>query len=125
MTCYKPIILITLAVLLVLALISCTQNGVPITPTENSNQGLSTLALIDQALDNGEITAEYRLLYLAYAVYEPESLPANFIGSVGWRPTMVVAELYESMNTPSILCSMSPYVQSEFQRLFNPETTCE
>jgi hypothetical protein len=88
-------------------------------------QKLSTPALIDQALARGEITDEERLLYLAYAIFEYESLPSRFRGNVGWRGTSVVAELYESAQTPSILCSMSPSVRSEFQRLLNLDTTCE
>ncbi len=41
---------------------------------------LSTPALIEQAFAAGEITADERLLYFAYAVYEYESLPVRFRG---------------------------------------------
>lgn len=68
---------------------------------------------------------EERLLYLAYAIFEYESLPARFRSNVGWRGTLFVAELYEAARTPSLLCSMSPSVRSEFQRLLNPDTACE
>lgn len=115
------------SVLVTFILYSCAQNGISTTPidTPTPNQELSTPELIDQALAKGEITEEERLLYLAYAVYEYESLPARFRGNVGWRATFVVRELHEAVNTPSIFCSMNPHIQSEFQRLFNPETTCK
>jgi len=118
MTRYKPIILIILAVFLVLALISFLVVTSP-------NRTISTPDLIQLAFERGEITAEYRLLYLAYAIYEPESLPKRFHSNVGWRGTLTNMELYEAINTPSVLCFMSPYVRSEFQRLFNPDTNCD
>ena len=43
--------------------------------TEVSSRELSTPELIDQAYSRGQITEEYRLLYLAYALYEYKSLP--------------------------------------------------
>ena len=49
-----------------------------------AERALSTPELIDQALADGQITADERLLYLAYAVYEYESLPAQFRSDVGW-----------------------------------------
>jgi len=93
--------------------------------TEVSNQGLSTPELIDQAFARGEITEEERLLYLAYALYEYESLPTRLLSNVGWRGTSTVEELYEATNDPSVFCSMSPHVRSEFQRMLKSDTTCE
>jgi hypothetical protein len=113
-----------LVAVIALTLTGCAQSGVSATPTETPNQELSTPALIAQALAKGEITDEQRLLYLAYAVYEHESLPAWFRGSVGWRATSTVEELNEAVSSPSIFCSMSPNVRSEFQRLFEPDITC-
>ena len=115
-----------LILIIIQSLSGCAQNEISTEPTDTPTlvQEFSTPQLIEQAYAKGEITAEYRLLYLAYAVYEYESLPVQFRGDVGWRATSVVAELYEAVDTPSILCSMSPYVRSEFQRLLKPETTC-
>ena len=94
--------------------------------TEVSNQGLSTPELIDQAFARGEITEEERLLYLAYALYEYESLPTRLLSNVGWRGTSTVMELENAISTPFVLCSMSPYVRSEFQRIFNLDAiTCD
>jgi hypothetical protein len=107
-----------------------------LTPTQYSTQELpepsqtsipepSTLDLIDQAFEREEITSEQRLLYLAYAMYEYESLPNQFRGTKGWRGTLTAWELYEVANNASILCSMIPDIRSEIQRLINPHTTCE
>ncbi|MCB0132089.1 MAG: hypothetical protein KDD78_14620, partial [Caldilineaceae bacterium] len=63
------------------------------TPQE---QTLSTPDLIDQALAAGQITADQRLLYLAYAVYRPDSLPVEYQSNVGWYGTHVVAELHQA-----------------------------
>lgn len=97
--------------------------GTSTTPT--LVQEFSTLQLIDQAYSKGEITAEYRLLYMAYALYEYESLPIRFRGNAGWRGTSTVMELHKVISTPSVLCSMSPFVRSEFQRLFDLEMSCK
>lgn len=85
-------------------------------------QKLSTPQLIEQAFATGEITEEYRLLYLAYALYEYESLPTQYRGNVGWEGTSVVIELYKAENDPSIICSMSSYVRNEFQRILKLES---
>ena len=67
---------------------------------------LSTPALIDQALAQGEITAGQRLLYLAYAVYEYKSLPAQFRSNVGWRGTETVREIRAAADDPNVMCSL-------------------
>lgn len=87
-------------------------------------QKLSTPQLIGKAYIEGQITEEERLLYLAYAIYEYESLPARFRSHAPWEGTFIVGELHEAANSPSVLCSMSPEVQSEFQRLLKPKITC-
>ena len=111
--------------LIIIVLFGCAQSGTSTTPTEVSDQELSTPALIDQASARGEITDEQRLLYLAYAVFEHESLPIRFRSNVGWRGTSILEELEEAANSQSVLCSMSPDVRSEFQRLLKPDTICE
>jgi hypothetical protein len=86
---------------------------------------LDTPSLIQLAYDRGEITDEVRLLYLAYAIYDYESLPAQFRGNVGWRGTFVVPEVHEAANSQEVVCSMSPRVRSEFIRLFELDISCE
>ena len=95
------------------------------TPTETPKQEFSTPELIDLAYTNGKITSEQRLLYLAYALYEYESLPAQFHGTKGWRGTSTAWELHEVISDPSVFCSMSPNIRNEFQRLFTKEMSCE
>ena len=92
---------------------------------EASNQDLDTPSLIQLAYDRGQITEEQRLLYLAYALYEHESLPTRFLSNVGWFGEGAVEELQEALTPPEVICSMSPHVRSEFQRLFTLDTTCE
>lgn len=86
---------------------------------------LSTPDLIGKAYIEGKISEEERLLYLAYAMFEYESLPKRFHGSAPWSGTFILAELYEAANSPSVLCSMSPSIRSEFQRLLHPKITCD
>jgi hypothetical protein len=50
---------------------------------QTSKQELDTPGLIQLAFDRGEITEEERLLYLAYARYEQESLPPRFVSYEG------------------------------------------
>ena len=118
MTRYKPIIPMILGILLVLAFISFLV-------ITNPNRTSATPDLIQRAFDKGEITAEQKWLYLTYAVYEDESLPARFRGKVPWEATSLLSEMDVAMHSPSLFCSMSPYVQSEFQRLLKPDTICD
>ena len=86
---------------------------------------LSTPDLIGKAYVEGEISEEERLLYLAYAMFEFESLPKRFHSNAPWSGTFIVEELYQAANSPSVLCSMSSDVRSEFQRLLKPKITCD
>jgi hypothetical protein len=94
-------------------------------PQPTPTRLISTPELIEEAFDRGEITNEERLLYLAYAVYDPYSLPAKYFGNRAWDATFVVHELHVAAIDPSILCSMSLDAQREIQRLLNPHTTCD
>jgi hypothetical protein len=119
MTRYKSIILITLAVFLVLAFVSFLVITSP-------NRTSTTPDLIQRAFDRGEITAEQKWLYLTYAVYEDESLPARFRGKVPWEATMsLLSEMDVAMHSRSVFCSMSPFVQSEIRRLHKSDTICD
>jgi len=94
-------------------------------PLATATRKLSTPELIEKAFNRGEITSEERLLYLTYAVYDPELLPSQFWGNRAWDATFVVHELHAAAIDPSILCSMSLNIRSEIQRLLNPHATCE
>ncbi len=54
---------------------------------------LSTPVLIQQAYAAGLISAEERILYLAYALYEYDSLPAEYQSNIGWYGTQYVQEV--------------------------------
>lgn len=85
---------------------------------------LSTPDLINQALADGKISSEQRLLYLAYAVYEYESLPEAYQSTVRWDGTFVVRELRRAADSSQTICQMSPEIRREFQRLVKSAITC-
>ena len=80
-----------------------------------SSSAKSTPALIQQAFDRGEITAAQRLLYLAYALYEPRSLPARFQSNVGWFGTPYVIEVQNNMQ--SVSAAAADATQAELGRM--------
>jgi hypothetical protein len=81
----------------------------------------ATPQLLDQALANGEITAEQRLLYLAYAIYEYSSLPARFRSDVGWSGTATVRELRVAWQAAAQKqLTLSPATYNELNRLLSP-----
>ncbi len=89
---------------------------------------LSTPQLIARALAAGEITADQRLLYLAYAVYEYPSLPARFRSNAGWYGTAEVRELKNAWKQASQRPGMiSAPVLAELNRLLAPDaaTICD
>lgn len=57
---------------------------------------LSTADRINSAYAQGWIDGETRLLYLAYAVYDGDKLPAIFRSKVGWFATHAVAEVRQA-----------------------------
>lgn len=77
--------------------------------------GLSTPLLIEQAFARGEISADERTLYLAYALYEPQSLPAQFHSNVGWYGTQYVVEVQTYMQ--SLSAASTDQVQQELGRM--------
>ena len=69
-------------------------------------QRLSTPQLLAQAVQKGEIDKDTRLLYLTYAIYEPESLPEEYRSNVGWHGTEYVRELKDAyFNRPETISS--------------------
>ncbi len=116
-----------LIVFIVLTSYSQSRTEISESTAEVPDHDLSTPELIDQAYDKGEITAEYRLLYLAYAMYEYKSLPTRFLSNVAWYGDGQVQELNEAVDSPTTLCSMSKYVRSELLRLIkktDEDTIC-
>ncbi len=88
----------------------------------------ATPELIEQAFAAGEISAEERLLYLAYAVYEPASLPERFESDTPWSGTGVVAELTGAMaNLESSNGLVSAATADELNSLFQTQaaTVCD
>ena len=88
------VVLLAWVVGVVLLVVGGTPGGAAVAEAANS-EPLTTPALIERAFAAGEITADERLLYFAYAVYEYESLPARFRGTVPYYATDIVAELVE------------------------------
>lgn len=76
---------------------------------------LSTPQLLAQAVARGEITAAERILYLAYALYEPASLPAQFQSNIGWYGTAYVAEV--RAYTEQAQAATTDAVRQELSRL--------
>lgn len=76
---------------------------------------LATPQLLAQAVARGEITADERLLYLAYALYEPASLPAQFQSNVGWYGTAYVAEV--QAYTAQAMAATTGALRQELNRL--------
>jgi hypothetical protein len=97
---------------------SVDQAGRPATPD-----------LIEAAYQRGEIDAAGRILYLAYAVYEYRSLPAQFHSKTPWWGTNVVAEVKAAAAEidSGFGLLVSPQVRSEIQRLLTPQaaTVCD
>jgi hypothetical protein len=91
--------------------------------TEALKQQFETPVLIQMAFDRHQITNEQRLLYLAYALYEPESLPVQYTSRVEWFGDIAARELDEVVRDPSVVCSMSPNVRREFQKLLRESTS--
>ena len=84
---------------------------------------LSTPERIEKAYEQGEISADERALYLAYALYEYDSLPQVYQSQAPWRGTMIDRELNALLNSPQF-CDMTPDVQSELERLMG-EPACK
>jgi hypothetical protein len=85
---------------------------------------LTTPELIDAATARGTITSGERLLYLAYAVYEPDSLPEEYRSNLPWRGTLVVREIKEFAVSPDTFCTLAPYIQREIRRLIPESASC-
>jgi hypothetical protein len=99
------------------------QDAAPAQPSGQSGN-LSTPDLIDQSLTAGQISEGQRILYLAYAVYEPASLPAQFRSTVPWRGTSTVQEIKKTVSSMDAFCSFDSEIQSELRRLVPQSADC-
>lgn len=77
---------------------------------------LSTPELIEQAFVKGEVTKEQRLLYLAYALYEYQSLPERFRSTEGWFGTAYIEEVQAATNLVTA-AAFSATTQAELTRV--------
>ncbi len=93
--------------------------------SDEDRRTLSTPELIQLAVDNGEITSEQRLVYLAYAIYNPSALPTQFQSDVGWYGTIYVKELYQVVTSEAKMCKLSVCAQRELRRLIDKAITCD
>ncbi len=92
---------------------------VPSTP-----KSLSTPELIEAASARGDISDGQRLLYLTYAIYEPNSLPEEFHSNAPWRGTMVVREIKQYAASKETFCTLAPDIQREIRRLIPESVIC-
>jgi hypothetical protein len=93
--------------------------------TVPSNEtSLTTPEIIDLALSRGEITAGQRLLYLTYAVYEPDSLPEEYRSNAPWRGTMIVREIKQFVTSEETFCTLALDTQREIRRLIPESVSC-
>lgn len=83
-----------------------------------------SVKLIGAAWDAGEITNGERLVYLAYWLVEPSSLPAKFVGTRLVSGTSVAMELTEAVQDPDVMCQLSSCEQEELKRLLDHGVDC-
>lgn len=111
-----------LAILAALPLLAQSVGAASASASSASSKSLSTPALIEQAYSAGQITAEQRMLYLAYAVYDIKKLPAQYHGTAGWEGTAVVAEINRTLQNQATGKAplLSPAVVAELAQLTRP-----
>ena len=91
----KSTLLTILTVALMLMVAVLMRDPISVLAAEDVN--LSTPERIEAAFQRGDITSAERILYLTYAIYEHESLPAVFDGTKGWHGTMTVREIHKTL----------------------------
>ncbi|MFN8483453.1 MAG: hypothetical protein U0768_10460 [Anaerolineae bacterium] len=114
-----------LAVLAALPVLAQSAGAANAAASSASSRPLSTEQLIEQAYSKDEITAEQRILYLAYAVYDISKLPAQYHGTAGWYGTAAVAEINTTLQNQgtSKATPLSPTAMLELTRLTRPQGT--
>ena len=117
-----------IACLLVLSILSAQSMTLPSLASsgpagldEETQDSQDTPSKIETDYQLSKITADQRLLYLLYAVYDYDALPAAYHSQVPWSGTLVVAELKQTY--AAIQAGEAPVsgpVQTEFERLLAP-----
>ena len=55
-----------------------------------------------------------------------EKLPAKYHSKAPWSETVIALELYETVRSKTEMCQLSPFTQSELQRVLKIEgVTCD
>ncbi len=118
-------ILALLAVLATLPLLAQSAGAASPSAPSGSSKSLSTEQIIEQAYSRGEITAEQRILYLAYAVYDVKKLPAQYYGTAGWYGTAAVAEIHHALQNQGTgkATPLSATAVAELTQLTRPQGT--
>ena len=113
------------------ALLPATEKGSPsnteetaTTTADSSKSKLSTPELIDAARTEGKISSGERILYLAYALYDYDSLPDEYKSDSPWRGTLIVREINQVISSPESMCALEPEVQKELRRLLPASAKC-
>ncbi len=104
-----------------------TADAAPVAATDDAQNEPTTPMLIDAAYASGDISNEERLLYLAYAIYEPGSLPARFRSNAPWHGTDVVAELNRASRAVDAQGATASPFMVEFDRIMAEDaaTVCK
>ena len=125
----RPVLAVLIAFALLFPVSSSSANsGIRPSQQAGPERELSTPQLIARAYAAGEISADQRLLYLAYAIYEYPSLPARFRSNAGWYGTAAVREVRNAWLKAALHPeTMSPTVYAELSRLLAPNaaTICD
>ncbi len=119
------VLLALLALLAALPVLAQSTGAANASASSASAKPLSTQDLIEQAYTRGEITAQQRILYLAYAVYDIKKLPAQYHGTAGWYGTAAVAEINHALQNQGTgkATPLSPAVAAELAQLTRPQGT--
>ncbi|MCW5852606.1 MAG: hypothetical protein KIT87_21215 [Anaerolineae bacterium] len=113
-------LILVLAVLTAVTAAASRSSGVPAqAPATPLTAQLATPDLIEQAYRRGAISAEERLLYLAYAVYDYAALPPQFHSRVGWYGTATVREIQAVLKAQAEgrTAKFTPPLQAELERV--------
>lgn len=100
-------------------------NRAAVTPKPHWSQyDFPTFTLIEHAFENGEITAEQRILYLTYALYEEDSLPLRYRSDIPWQEDLSLYAQEVSWYVRSDkVCSFGSFTQSELRRILGEIVT--
>lgn len=96
----------------------------PTPERQQSQPKFSTPELLDLARSRNQISESQRILYLAYAVYEYDSLPVQFQSDIPWQGSRIVAEIKGVIASTEKMCVLEVEVQEELRRVIPSGVTC-